>query len=341
MMRFSNIFRTILLGPLSWVYGIVVFIRNILYDEHILPSTAVSVPTICVGNLAVGGTGKTPHIEYLIRLLSVQYKVAVLSRGYKRKTHGFVVADEQSTALTIGDEPMQIHRKFPDIAMAVCENRVYGIKRLLQARPDVQVVLLDDAFQHRSLKSGYSLLLTSYDNLYVNDHMLPLGRLRDNVRQVVRANAVVVTNCPNGLKPIDRRIVENALHLASFQHLFFSTIEYDKIEIEGNPLLLTGIAHPHHLLEHLRQRYPDIQLMAFADHHRFSERDIKQIVTKAEHHSAIITTEKDFERLLLCDLQTVLTKPIYVLPIMVKIDDKSLFDKQIMRYVSETLRSLK
>ena len=233
-----------LLAPISWIYGFVVWLRNLLYDDHILRSTKVSIPTICVGNLAVGGTGKTPMAEYLITLLSANYKVALLSRGYGRKTRGFRLANEHDTAQTIGDEPMQIHCRFPNLPVAVCADRVKGVKTLQHLFPDLQCIILDDAYQHRSLHCGFYILLTPYDCLYTNDHLLPWGRLRDLPNQSHRANVIVVTKCPTNMKPIDRRIVSNSLHLASYQHLFYSSIQYTSLSISTVPLVVTGIANP-------------------------------------------------------------------------------------------------
>ena len=224
-----------LLAPISWIYAFFVWLRNVLYDDHVLPSHTVNVPTIAIGNLAVGGTGKTPMTEYIIRLLSSQYKVAVLSRGYGRKTRGFRLATPTDTASTIGDEPMQIHMHFPDIPVAVCADRVYGIKRMLQLFPDLQCIILDDAYQHRKLRCGFYILLTPYDRLYTHDHMLPWGGLRDLPNQCQRANVVVVTKCPAKMQPIERRIVSNTLQLASYPHLFYSSIGYKSIAIHHTP----------------------------------------------------------------------------------------------------------
>ena len=219
-----NNFLKIFSLPASWLYRLAIGIRNGLYNSHFIHTTEAPLPAICVGNLAVGGTGKTPMVEYLIRLLSPHYKIAVLSRGYKRATRGFVLADENATAASIGDEPLQLHRKFPDIVVAVCADRVMGIKRLRQAFPDLQLVILDDAFQHRRIRCGLNILLTAADRLYVDDHYLPYGRLRDAKSQSLRADIIVVTKCPEGLQPIDKRLIDTRLHLPSYQSLFFSNI---------------------------------------------------------------------------------------------------------------------
>ena len=328
-----------LLAPLSWLYAFGVWVRNVLYDDHVLPSHKVDVPTIAIGNLAVGGTGKTPMTEYLIRLLSPNYKVAVLSRGYGRKTSGFRIANEQDTAKTIGDEPMLIHTHYPDIPVAVCADRVQGVKQLQQQIPDLQCVILDDAYQHRKLRAGFYILLTSYDKLYVHDHLLPFGTLRDLPAESARANAVVVTKCPKTMQPIDRRIVSNSLRLASYQHLYYSSIGYAPLCICSTPLLVAGIANPTPLLEHLRQSFADTELLAFADHRNFTKADIKLILTKAEQYEHVVTTEKDYMRMQHTPLIEALGEKLHVLPIQTDLGiDKDAFDRQILLYVSESNR---
>lgn len=297
------------------------------------------VPTIAIGNLAVGGTGKTPMTEYLVRLLSPNYKVAVLSRGYGRKTHGFRLATVEDTAQTIGDEPMLIHTHFPNIPVAVCADRVQGIKRLQTIIPDLQCVILDDAYQHRQLRAGFYILLTSYDNLYVNDHILPRGTLRDLPAESVRANAVVVTKCPANMQPIDRRIVSNTLRLASYQQLYYSTIAYSQLTIDKTPLLVAGIANPQPLLQHLRAQFPETELLAFADHHEFDKKDIQTILTKAKEYECVVTTEKDFMRMQQTPLLEALAEKLYVMPIQTDFGmDKEAFDRQILLYVGENNR---
>lgn len=330
-----------LLAPISWIYGFVVWLRNLLYDDHILRSTKVSIPTICVGNLAVGGTGKTPMAEYLLSLLSANYKVALLSRGYGRKTHGFRLANEHDTAQTIGDEPMQIHLRFPNIPVAVCADRVKGVKQLQHLYPDLQCVILDDAYQHRSLSCGFYILLTPYDCLYTNDHMLPWGRLRDLPSQSHRANVVVVTKCPEQMQPIERRIVSNNLHLASYQHLFYSSIGYAPIAVDSTPLLVTGIANPMPLLHHMQQQFPDTELFAFPDHHVFTNQDIIRIKEKAEHYEHIVTTEKDYMRLLQTSLIHELGDKLHVVRIQTNLGiDQDTFNREVLLYVSENNRKI-
>ena len=328
-----------LLSPFAVLYGAVIGIRHLLYDEHLLRSYTPTIPTICVGNIAVGGTGKTPMVEYLIRLLQDEYKVAVLSRGYKRKTHGFILADENATARTIGDEPMQIHSKFPNIMVAVCEDRVHGIKRLqkMTNRPDV--VLLDDAYQHRSIRCGLTIVLTAFNNLYVHDHLLPWGSLRDVPFRVSKANIVVVTKCPDSLQPIDKRVVDNTLRLATFQHLFFSRVQYEPIDIPGLPLIVTCVAHPEHLIDHVRQIYPQAEALSYPDHHAFTAADIETIIRKAKDFMCVITTEKDYQRMLLTDLPERLDKPIIPLAIRFTVDNEATgsIDDVILAYVRQSI----
>ena len=329
-----------LLAPIAWLYGLVVWVRNLLYDDHILHSTRVSIPTIGVGNLMVGGTGKTPMTEYLVSLLSMQYKVAVLSRGYGRSTRGFRLANEQDTAYTIGDEPMQIYIRFPKVPVAVCADRVKGVRRLQQLFPDLQCVILDDAYQHRSLCCGMYVLLTPYDCLYVHDHMLPWGRLRDLPNQSIRANLVVVTKCPKNMLPIDRRVVANELQLPSYQQLVFSHIAYKQLSLPGTPLLVTGIANPKPMLAYLREQYPNTELLSFPDHHMFTNQDIKNILSRAKDYACVVTTEKDYMRLRQTSLVEQLDSKLYIQSIQTDFGiDKEVFDRAILLYVSENNRN--
>ena len=339
----NNVKKTMrtLLAPFSWLYGFGLAIRHTLYDNHLLPSHEVDIPTICVGNLAVGGTGKTPHVEYLIRLLSPMYKVAVLSRGYKRKTHGFVLADENANASTIGDEAMQIHSKFPHVAVAVCEDRVRGVRMLKKQVEGLQVVILDDAYQHRAIRCGYYILLTPYNQLYIDDHLLPWGRLRDLKTRALKANSIIVTQCPPNAQPIDFRVIDNRLHLPTYQHLFFSQVKYaDAQAVAGNKVLvLTGIAQPEYLMEYVRKQHPNACLMAFPDHHRFSKKDIKKILYKAQCYDTILTTEKDYQRLEETSIPEQLGNRLYTLPIEVQLrgDKNKDFDQEILNYMKQNL----
>ena len=324
------------------LYALALHIRHWLYDEGLLPSHTPSVATICVGNLAFGGTGKTPHVEWLVRLLSPQYKIAVLSRGYGRKTHGFRMADDNSTALTIGDEPMQMHRKFPDLPIAVCADRHRGIKQLQRMIDGLQVVILDDALQHRSIRCGLNILLTAQNKLYIDDRVFPWGTLRDLKHRYLAAQAVIVTKCPDNFKPIDKRVIDNRLHLAAFQQLYFSRIVYGDIPAPDgtskSPLILTGIASPEPFIEHIKAVYPKAVTKTYRDHHRFTKAEMMDIANEAQKRSYVFTTEKDYERLLLTPLMEALERKLVVVPITVEIDRPEVLEKQIIRYINETLR---
>jgi len=331
----------ILSAPLALLYGAGVKLRNGLYRTKLLYVHHVSIPTICVGNLAVGGTGKTPMVEYLIRLLSKQYHVAVLSRGYKRRSRGFVLADKKSTALTIGDEPMQIHMKFPKIPVAVCKDRIDGIKRLQLACKDVQVVILDDAYQYRKLSCGFNILLTAYDRLYIDDYFLPMGTLRDSKHESLRAAAVVVSKCPPTMRPIDRRIVDTKLHLPVFQQLYFSSINYLEIPTNKRVLLVTGIAHPEYLLEEVKKTNPTTHLMAYPDHYRYTDKDMAKIAEEAKKYDIVLTTEKDYVRMLTLPLSKTLVGKLKSVPISTSLTNAENLERQLHQYINENIQPKK
>ena len=329
------------LTPLSWIYGMVTGVRNWLFDSKILKEEEFDIPVIGVGNIAVGGTGKTPHVEYIAENLSLTHEVAVLSRGYKRKTKGFVLANVNSTPDLIGDEPFQIYHKFGGrVHVAVCENRSTGIKELVRLYPNLQIIVLDDSFQHRWVKPKLSVLLTDYSRPFYKDKLLPLGRLRESAMQVNRADIVVVTKCPDDLMPINYRIASKDLDLMKFQKLFFSTYEYEpltpvfadeakyhaslhSLTAEDSVLLLAGIAHPHQFVRHFRNFPFKVKVEHFPDHHDFTRSDIKEIEGKFKALSGerkiIVTTEKDAVRLMHNPYFPKELKPFtFYLPIRVK-----------------------
>lgn len=293
-----------ILFPLAFLYWLVTFFRNWLYDKGIFKSHTFNIPIIAVGNLSVGGTGKTPQIEYLIRLLSENYKVAVLSRGYKRSTEGFILADENATASSIGDEPFQFFSKFPNIHVAVDANRKNGIESLLKLPNKPDVILLDDAFQHRKVKAGFYILLTAYDDLFCDDFILPFGNLRESSSGKKRADMIIVTKCPKDLSDLAQQKIKEKLKVK--QPVFFSTIHYDDFVFGKNnqmlvsqiqsesKVLVAGIAKPKLFFDFLKNESDDT--LVFADHHHFSQQDCEQILAKAKGRK-IITTEKDFVRL--------------------------------------------
>lgn len=326
------------LYPLALIYGCAVRFRNKCFDWGILKERRFSLPVICVGNLTVGGTGKTPHTEYLIRLLQPKYKVAVLSRGYKRKTKGFVLAEANTTMDQIGDEPFQMKQKFPNVQVAVDSNRCEGIGRLMDYHP--QVIVLDDAFQHRYVRAGLNLLLTDYNRLMTRDVMLPAGRLREPIGGMKRADVVVVTKCPRGMSDSDFRTIREELKLEAHQQAFFSTFEYGYIykvfarnaqvslnvlSPDDSVLLLTGIANPEPMLQELQNYTSQIVSLTFPDHHAFTQQELIRVIEQFNAMECkgarwIITTEKDATRLaVLQELDKDVSQHVWALPIEVKI----------------------
>ena len=317
--------------PLSWLYGLVVSIRNLMFDAGTLKSKTFPLPVICVGNITVGGTGKTPHTEYLIRMLSEKHQVAVLSRGYKRQSEGYVLATPTTPMTDIGDEPYQMKHKFPQIHMAVDKDRCHGIAELMkkEVQPPTDVVILDDAYQHRYVKAGLNILLMDYHRLIYLDKLLPAGRLRESSSGTKRADIVIVTKCPRDITPIERKGIERSLNIENWQKIFFSTYTYpDNMKgIGSNPLLVTGIASPEQMIYDLQKIVPEFDVMSFPDHHHFTENDINNIRTRAAGRT-ILTTEKDSTRL--HGLENV-----KVIPIEVEfIDGKEEFDNIIRNYVN-------
>lgn len=331
-----------LLFPFAIVYGLITSIRNLLYDNGILKSYAADIPIIAVGNLSVGGTGKTPQIEYLIRLLSPTYKIATLSRGYKRKSEGYILADASSDAELLGDEPYQMHLKFPNINVAVDANRKNGIEKLLTLTDKPEVILLDDAFQHRKVKAGFYILLTAYGDLFCDDFMLPTGSLRESRSGAKRADVIIVTKCPKDLSQTEQNAIRKKI--GASVSVYFSSIDYDDKVYSASEsknvsdikridkLLLAGIAKPNPFFAYL-QADNDVQL-EYPDHHHYTENDIKTIKDKADN-KLIITTEKDYVRLKHQQLNS-----LFYLPIKSKfLSEGDNFDKTILNYVGKSSRN--
>ena len=383
-------FRYLLL-PFSWLYGIAVWIRNILFNVEILPSTSFDMPVISVGNITVGGTGKTPHTEFLIRALSKDYQVAVLSRGYKRKSRGFVLADSSSGLADLGDEPLQMKRKFPSLIVAVDENRRRGIQELMSTgmQPFIDVILLDDAYQHRYVNPSISILLIDYNRLIREDFLLPVGNLREPAGQMKRAQMVIVSKCPTDLTPMDVRILGTKIGVLPYQSLYFTTMNYGPIEklvpevkltdsaeitdafIETEAiatevpilgklqsfeqireqripiLLLTGIATPEGLENHVRLFSPEVKAMHFADHHEFGKRDSRKISQEFEKIKAsggiILTTEKDATRIRNNPFMNTLAPHIYYPTLEIHFLDGQgrTFEQKITDYVRINKRNRK
>lgn len=348
-------FSKVLLFPLSIIYGSIVGIRNTLFHMGILKSKRFSVPVLCVGNITVGGTGKTPHSEMIIASLKTKFRVACLSRGYKRKTSGFILANEHSTAREIGDEPMQIKKKFPDIIVACDSNRVRGIEKLLALPYPPQVIILDDAFQHRYVQADKNIVLADYNRPVYQDTLLPAGRLRENIGALKRADYIIVTKCPKDIQPIERRILSKHLKIKPYQQLFFTTMEYGSIHKlsskakDARPnkecaiLCVTGIARPEPFVEYLKGFTPNITEQHYPDHHHFNEKDIQQIEKAFEalkgREKYIFTTEKDAVRLAGCDLPKELKTHIYYIPIVpVFIQNEHLLLNELSEYVRKNQR---
>ena len=346
--------------PLSWLYGLGIGFRNFLFEIGLLKSRSFSVPVISVGNITVGGTGKTPHVEYLIQLLKGQQQVAVLSRGYKRKTRGFVIAQKDSTALEVGDEPLQMKKKFPEVTVAVDCHRVNGIESLMAHNKQLGVILLDDAFQHRYVKPGINILLVDYHRLIIYDKLLPAGRMREPLKGKDRADIVIITKCPKDLKPMEYRVITKAMNLYPYQHLFFTTLTYDalqplynnkgtrgldSLQADEHVMLLTGIASPKQMEVDLKPYTQHIHPLTFGDHHHFTEKDVKRInesFASLPSPKCIITTEKDATRLEAIDtLSEEVKEHLYVLPVKIAfmLEQEEMFNENIIGYVQKNSRN--
>jgi tetraacyldisaccharide 4'-kinase len=349
-----------LLFPFSLIYGLIVFVRNTLFDSGILKSEQFNFPIISVGNITVGGTGKTPHVEYLTKLLSQNFKVAILSRGYKRKTKGFVLADQNSQSKDIGDESMQIKQKYPQVDIAVCEKRVTGVKKLIQLNEEV--ILLDDAFQHRYVKPGISILLIDFNRRIDQDFLLPYGNLRENESGMKRADIIIVTKTPLDLKPIDRRLILEHVKPSPYQELFFTGLIYGGFQPVFDTkssisedfsknheiytiLLVTGIASSKPLFEKLKNYTQDIRHIKFADHSNYDQSKLDKIVkhyTSIENDKKIIiTTEKDAIKIReIENADKILNSTLFYIPIEVKfIENEEEFNQKIINYVKQNKRN--
>ncbi len=332
-----NLLRKILF-PIVPIYFLVTWLRNKFYDLGIKTSTSFDVPIICVGNLSVGGTGKTPMIEYLITLLKDNHKVATLSRGYKRKTTGFQLANKTTSMEDIGDEPYQFHNKFgTSIRVAVDSDRVNGISQLLKLNEPPELVLLDDAFQHRKVKAGFNIMLTTYNNPFFKDMVLPTGDLREPRIGYKRADIIVVTKCPFNMSDTEKAQFIERINPVNKQHVFFSSISYSnmvlskaetlKLDALEGFTLVTGIANAEPLVHFLYSKNLKFKHLNFKDHHEFSAEDISNL----ESHKRILTTEKDYMRL---KSHKSLEEKLFYLPITVKIYDSELFDSLLQRHIA-------
>lgn len=321
-----------LLFPFALLYGIVIYIRNFLFDKKILPSNHFDIPTICIGNVSVGGTGKTPMTEMLLTMLQRQYKMATLSRGYKRKTKGFLIADEKTTADDIGDEPMQFHNNFPNVLVSVGEDRSHAIQALSALSTAPQAILLDDAMQHRKVKADCNILLTDYSKLYVDDFFLPVGTLRDQRSSSKRANLIVVTKCPPNIGLDEKKEITTRLRPLPHQQVFFSAIAYGTpynlltkepyfFSENAEIIAIAGIAKPQPYFDYLATKTHHLEKIVLPDHHDFTEEDIEKIFSTSTKHNAdkdfiFMLTEKDATKILSYQQVFInISAHIYVLPI--------------------------
>lgn len=339
------------INPYRWIMEA----RNLMFDKGIMESRSFSVPTICVGNISVGGTGKTPHTEYLIELLRKNHKVAMLSRGYGRKSKGYVKATHDSQMPIIGDEPFQIKNKFPDIDVAVCEKRVAGIERLMAENREIDVILLDDAYQHRHVKAGLYILLIDCNLPVWQDRVLPFGRLRESIGGIRRSDIVIMTKC-DGITPEQQEWCRSYITEWKDIPVFFSKMEYGDcrplfkectaLPDAGEILLVTGIANPTPLRQEIERRGARATMMQFGDHHNFTTGDFEKVAEKflamESRSKAIITTEKDATRLMQRDdLPEVIKQNIFALPIKVGFigGEEKMFNQIIENYVTEDSRN--
>ncbi|MCH5222479.1 MAG: tetraacyldisaccharide 4'-kinase [Muribaculaceae bacterium] len=352
---------TALLTPVSWIYGAVTNVRNWMFDSNLLKSTEYEIPVVGVGNITVGGTGKTPHVEFIVSHFAYEYNIAVLSRGYKRKTKGFVLANPKSTPTSIGDEPYQIYQKFGNkVIVAVCESRKKGIEELLKLYPKLDLIVLDDSFQHRWVKPRVSILLTEFGRPFYKDKILPLGRLRESSSAVNRADMVIVTKCPEDMKPLNFRIAMKDLDLMKYQKLFFSRYEYGQIKpvfTDESPysvslsslsskdgvLLLTGIAHPRYFVRYFKNYPFKVKVDHYPDHHDFTRKDVEEIEMKfrklAAERKIIVTTEKDAVRLMHNPYFPQELKPFtFYLPLNVRMIDNGIEDLDFIQELKSDLK---
>ncbi len=344
----QKILFQLLMSPFALLYGMGIGGRNLLYRLNILKEISFNIPVISVGNLSVGGTGKTPHVEYLIRWLSQYINVAVLSRGYKRRTKGFRKVNPHNQAQDTGDEPLQYKRKFPQSAVFVSESRVLGIPKIIALHPEVQVILLDDAFQHRAVKPGINILLTEFNRLFTSDFLLPVGRLREWRSAYKRADIILVTKCPGSLDPAERDRITNEINVLQHQRIFFTTYHYKpiyhllyptvqvKLEEDMHVLVICAIANTDFLLHYLESQVSSVKIMEYEDHHDFTSYEIAQLKSQFEsideNNKMIITTEKDAVRLEKhLDFLRKEQIPVFVLPAYVSFIDGEQQFQEIIR----------
>lgn len=341
-----------LLLPIALLYGLIIYIRNWLYDNNVMKSAEFDFPVISVGNLSFGGTGKTPHVEYLIRLLSSQYNVAVLSRGYARKTNGYQVVEANSNANDIGDEPMLLKMKYPQIAMVVAEDRVLAIPQLLSDFPAANLLLMDDAMQHRAVQPGMSIAITAYNKLFTKDYILPMGTLREPRSAYKRADFIIVSKCPPNLRQSEKAAIKDEIKPGPNQAVLFSYLQYGTpysimhnterlaLNKDMEVLLFCAIATPNYLEDYVKDKVKNLFIRHYRDHHQYDRMDIENLTTSFNNiqstNKILLTTEKDAVKLIPFREWIVANKlPIYIIPVQVEFfpDDKELFDGEVLNYV--------
>lgn len=357
MVQKLNFFSKLIAFPIALIYGVIVWFRNRLFDFNILRSREFDIPVISVGNITVGGTGKTPHVEYIVELLGTEFEIATLSRGYKRKTIGFRHVTAESTPVEVGDEPCQIKRKFEKITVAVDAIRVRGIEKLQQHNPQLKAVILDDAYQHRYVKPGINILLVDFNRPIYEDHILPLGRLREYASDRDRADYIIVTKCPDTIKPIDQRLIEKRLKLYAYQTVLFTKMVYkepkpvfpalkpafsiDSFDEEKfAAVVVTAIAGNASYIDFLEKRFNVIKVLSYPDHYMFKATDIHSLIevySNIDHpKKVIITTEKDAMRFTTFDnLEDEVKRAMYYYPIGVEFlhGAEKMFNQQMISYV--------
>ena len=338
-----------LLFPLSFIYGSITAIRNLLFDYGIFKSQSYTIPIICIGNLSLGGTGKTPHTQYLLDLLKNNYKVAVLSRGYGRKNSNLQFVEITSNAFEVGDEPLQLKQNNPECLVVVEKNRNKGVKKILNDFPETEVILLDDGYQHRWIKAGFNIIITPFSSPYYKDYLMPVGKLRESKKGVSRANAVIFSKTPENTNPTLKKGMLERLHLFAHQEAYFSGIEYHRFKCinnnteleENNPYsitLVSGIANANPLIKYLEEKGHSINHLKYSDHHNYSSNDIDTILAEYNADKSIkkliLTTEKDATKLkqFLPHFKDV---NFYYIPIEIKIDQSKKFKNQILDYVEK------
>ena len=335
----------------SLIYRLIISFRNFLFDTRIITSEEYRIPIICVGNITVGGTGKTPQVEYLIRILS-NYKVCVLSRGYGRKTKGLIIVDTTSSSYDVGDEPLQIKQKFPQTKVIVCEKRKDGIKHILKDQ-DVDIIIMDDGFQHRRIKAGLNIIMNNYNEPFYSDKMLPLGKLRDQKISIDRAEIIITSKCPENMNATERQLITNNVSTYPSQKIYFSSIKYkdiisvfsgEKIDMSetSNIILITSIADPTSLINFLQQKNYSLNHVKFRDHYNYTQQDISNILhlfnTSKSSKNIILTTEKD--KVKFGKFRSQFRDVTFgFLPIEVNMYNEKEFKTQILTYVREYKRS--